>query len=287
MICPYCRERCSSDRLLMSCGPLCPLGTTFPVKALRRGRCPHGRVPRAQRVCPGCGRAVPRAYAESPGRAILVVGADKAGKSTWLAEVVRQLSTGELAHAVPGASVHLLGESSRARFSNLDIPTTEPLLMSIRLASFRPVVLALYELPAEDCPPELVATAAGIVVLVDPARLPGVRGLFGLEPRPTGPAVTWAHRVPVAVAVSKLDLVRDMFDTGSPLRRPSGHGNGYVESDGLDVHHEVEAWLARWGGADVPGGHRCFALSSRDGGYRVVDPLLWLLTRFGLANGRS
>jgi hypothetical protein len=287
VICPYCRERCSSDQLMMSCGPHCPTGTTFPVKALRRGRCAHGRLPRARRVCPACARAVPREYAEASSRAILVVGTDQAGKSTWLTEIVRQLSTGEIAHTVPGLSVHLLGDSSRARYANLDAPTTEPLLISIRRPGCKPVVLALYELP-EDCPPDLFGMAAGVVRLVDPTRLPGVRRLFGLEPlHPTSP---WAHRVPVAVTVSKLDLVWDMFDNGSPLRRPSPHGRDYVESDGLDVHHEVEAWLTRWGGIDLPAGHRCFALSALAGGYRVADPLLWLLTRFGalgVARGRS
>jgi hypothetical protein len=114
------------------------------------------------------------------------------------------------------------------------------------------------------------------VRVIDPVRLPGVRTLLGLEPLPER-STTWTHHVPTALTVSKLDLVRDMFAGGSPLRSPSLQDHGLVESDSLDVHHEVEAWLARWGGVDVPRGHRCFGLSAVDG-QRVVEPLLWLLS---------
>ncbi|MFJ5989220.1 hypothetical protein [Lentzea sp. NPDC092896] len=276
VICPYCRARCAGDQLLMSCGPLCASAPPFPVKALRRNRCPHGRVPLARRVCPACGRAVPREYAEAPGRAIVVVGEREAGKSAWISAAVRQFETGEAALA--GLSVHLLGESSRNRYADLRTPSAEPLLMSIRSVSAKPVVLALYELPEDDCPPDVMATAAGVVHVIDPGRLPGVRTLFGLEPLPPRPT-PWAHPVPTAMTVTKLDLVRDMFTDGSPLRRPGLQDRGHVESDSLDVHHEVEAWLARWGGIEAPPGHRCFALSALDG-QRVAEPLLWLLSQF-------
>ena len=85
--------------------------------------------------------------------------------------------------------------------------------------------------------------------------------------------------------LTKLDLVWDMFDHGSPLRRLPPPASAYQEADGLDVHHEVAAWLARWG--DLPTGQRCFALSPHAAGYRVADPLLWLLTRFGAFGVRS
>lgn len=233
----------------------------------------------ARRRCPACARAVPREYAEGHSRIVLVVGTARSGKSTWLAEVVRQLSTGEVAHAVPGLSVHLLGDGCR-----------DPVLMSLRRANADPVVLALPELSTEDLRPDLVAAATGVVLLVDPARLPGVRRLFGWQPEPPHPAPTWASRLPVAVTMSKLDLVWDAVEHGSPLRRPSPHGRVYLESDGLDVHHEAGAWLARWGFGDLPARHRCFALSAQTAGYRAADPLLWLLTTFGafgVAKGRS
>ncbi|MET8758757.1 hypothetical protein [Lentzea sp. NPDC004782] len=208
---------------------------------------------------------MPREYAEGPSHTILVTGTPRSGKSTWLAELLHQLSTGEVAHTVPGLSTRLLGDHA------------SPVLISLRRANATPVVLALHELSTEDLPP----TAAGVVHLVDPAHLPGVRTLFGwsAEPPPVTPA--WPPRLPVAVALSKLDLVQDAVEHGSPLRRPSPHAHAYVEPDGLDVHHEVTAWLARWGGAALPPRHRCFALSARSAGYRVADPLLWLLTTFG------
>jgi hypothetical protein len=106
--------------------------------------------------------------------------------------------------------------------------------------------------------------------------------------------------------MSKLDLVWETFDEGSPLRQPAPHGGRYAEADGLDVHHEVASWLACW---DTPAFvaeiaehfavHRYFGLSAlgpagtgpRTGvaSYRVADPVLWLLTQFGalgVAGGR-
>lgn len=265
MICPYCHRHCTGDDLLMQCGPRCPAIPPFPAKVLRHNRCPHGRLPQPRRLCPACARRVPREYAEGPSHTILVTGAPRSGRSTWLAELLRRLSTGEVAHTVPGLSTRLLGDHA------------SPVLISLRRANTAPVVLALHELSAEDIPP----TAAGVVHLVDPAHLPGVRTLFGwsAEPPPATPA--WPPHLPVAVTLSKLDLVWDAVEPGSPLRRPSPHATAYVEPDGLDVHHEVTAWLARWGGAPPPPRHRCFALSARSAGYRVADPLLWLLATFG------
>ncbi|MGW5054998.1 hypothetical protein [Actinokineospora sp. NPDC004072] len=270
--CPYCRSVAARDRLVLSCMPGCGAdAASFPARDLRRGRCPHGRAPQARRCCPECDRAIPREYAEAGSRTIVVAGTAGAGKSTWVTEVIRHLSTGEGAHT--GLSADLLGEDSRGWRAGSD----GPILLSLRLpARVRPVVLALYERGLGDWP----GRAAGVVLLIDPTRLPGVRPVLGLPPEPLAPVLAdLPPRTPVAVAVSKLDQVRDMFDVGSPLRQPSPHGERYVEADGVDVHHEVASWLTRWAG--ITAGHRYFALSAHDGGYRVADPLLWLLTRFG------
>ncbi|HEX8864144.1 MAG TPA: hypothetical protein VF821_00680 [Lentzea sp.] len=291
MICPYCYARHAADDLLMSCGPSCSPPAVFPAKSLHRNRCAHGRLPRARRVCPSCSRPVPREYAEAPGRSILVTGT---GKSTWLTSVVHHLSTGEI---VPGLSVRLLGDSSRARYADLRARSVEPILLSLRRAGASPAVLALYEL-SDVCPPGLLASAAGVVRLIDPVELPRVRQLLNRPPEPPSsvperphpipaapPALDWPTHLPMALAVTKLDLVWDMFDHGSPLRRLTPPTSAYLESDGLDVHHEVAAWLDRWG--DLPAAQRCFALSPHAAGYRVADPLLWLLTRFGAFGVRS
>jgi hypothetical protein len=241
---------------------------------------------------------------DAGGRVIVVMGAARTGKSTWGMTVVRQLANGDTAHAMPGLSVDLLGAGSRARYAAParmppgHTPPADPLLISLRLpTSTRPVVLALCEAPGEDCAPDRIdrlepylCAAAGVMLLLDPIRLPGVRRVVGLrpqQPEPVLPLAALPRRpgIPVAVALSKLDLMWDMFDGGSPLRQPSPHGRRYIEWDGLDVHHEVESWLARWGPADLLAGHpaayRCFALSALGGAHRVADPLLWLLTRFG------
>jgi hypothetical protein len=313
----------------------------FPARKLRRGRCQHGRAPQARRSCPECRQALPREYVEARSRTIVVIGEAQAGKSTWLAAVIRQLARGETAHTIPGLSLHLLGESSRTRHGSLDWPLlddrlnpppatveTTPLLISLRLPAGaqrpRSVVFALYDTPGADFAPDRIdrlapylGTAAGVVLLLDPTRLPRVRQVIATGPRHAEPALTpppdlravmrRRPRPPVAVALSKLDMVWEMFDDGSPLRQPCPHGRRYIEADGLDVHHEVASWLARWAG---PGFvtetaknfpvHRYFGLSALGpagtepgigvASYRAADPALWLLTRVGalsVARGRQ
>jgi hypothetical protein len=108
--------------------------------------------------------------------------------------------------------------------------------------------------------------------------------------------------VPLAVAITKIDLLRESFDEESPLRRRSNHVRQYDEADGADVHEEMRGWLERWFGPSFDNtvaasfaDYRYFGLSAlgapprdrerlAESGvhpYRVEDPMLWLLARFG------
>lgn len=107
---------------------------------------------------------------------------------------------------------------------------------------------------------------------------------------------------PLAIALTKLDLFRDTLVPESPLRRPSRHLGSYDEDDGVDVHQEIRGWLDQWYDpafdrtvANTFKVHRYFAFSALgdapiDGNrlspsgvhpYRLEDPMLWLLARFG------
>jgi hypothetical protein len=317
--CPYCRTTGRRRDLLLNCVPACGNAVPFRVAELRGGRCPHHRAPRARRCCPACGRDLPRGYVDSVSRDIVVIGPEGAGKSTWVAAVVRALEKGELLWRFPGMSVDLLGDSSRTGYRRYFEPLLagrtpagvceDPLLLSVspRMTS---VVLAMYDMAgaafstarAGQLAP-YVAEASGILLVLDPVEAPEIGPLLG---RSTGVAAPFADlcgalgglvrepsRTPLAVVLSKLDTVWEMFDERASCRLPSAHVGHYTEADGLDVHDEVCAWLDHWYGPDlvraVAAGfpvHRYFGLSALGAGacpvaHRVEDPILWLLGRFG------
>ncbi|MET9780062.1 hypothetical protein ABZ645_03405 [Nocardiopsis alba] len=107
--------------------------------------------------------------------------------------------------------------------------------------------------------------------------------------------------VPIAVCLTKIDTLRHGLDEGSPLHRPQPDGPFFDESDSQDVHAQVQQLLHRWDGSGVDNhvtNHyrdaRYFGVSALGddpgednrvrGGvrpYRVADPFLWLLSRFG------
>lgn len=308
--CPYCQTRTPGKAYLTQCAPRC--GETpiqFPVSAARKGRCPHGRAPRARRVCPACGQPVPREYIEGRPRMVAVVGTAGSGKSTWVASVIRQIAKGHLNDRFPGMSLDVLGEKSRLRHERDRVLVAEtvlhraagpgPLLVSLRVRpQARAVVIAFYD--SADGTAANLAHADGVVLAVEPGAVPGdagiarlaeaVRAARGLRPH-------YRISLPLAVVLTKLDMVWDMVDPGSPLLRPVPQTRGYALSDGVDVHHETIAWLGHWNRTDLIRGvhtafrrHRYFAataLGDRADGrrepvaYRVEDPLLWLLAEFG------
>ncbi|GLW61878.1 hypothetical protein Arub01_01220 [Actinomadura rubrobrunea] len=109
--------------------------------------------------------------------------------------------------------------------------------------------------------------------------------------------------VPVAVAFSKIDALRHAFPPDSPLLRdPPEDRPVFDQTDSLAVHDHVRALLHEWDGAQIDqimrrnyAAFRYFGLSSLGGSptadnrvdprgihpYRVADPFLWLLSRFG------
>jgi len=108
---------------------------------------------------------------------------------------------------------------------------------------------------------------------------------------------------PVAVVFTKIDALWHTFDEGSPLRSAPRTGGRFDTSGSLDVHEEIRHLLHSWEGsqidrmlqADYPR-HRFFGVSSLGRAptgdnevaghgiqpYRVADPVLWLLSEFGV-----
>jgi Double-GTPase 2 len=168
-------------------------------------------------------------------------------------------------------------------------------------------------------------SAGGILVLIDPLQMPEISRHYGraLPGDTQGKSVTDQRaviqrlgellresstksqktlKVPLAVAVTKIDVLRETFEDESPLRREPNHNGHYDEGDGADVHEELRAWLDRWYGPEFDNtvaanftNYRYFGLTALGAAprdekrlaksgvhpYRVEDPMLWLLAQFG------
>lgn len=172
-----------------------------------------------------------------------------------------------------------------------------------------------------------LTAADGIIFLVDPLQVPSVRAMVSdgevvpavaqnqvemlqgvaevlREGKPGGRIST-----PIAVVVAKTDALADLLPPATTLAHPGPHHGAYDERDGRQVHDEVRAVVHEWtnGPALVNfvqnafAEHRFFGLSalgsppanqdelSPQGIHplRVEDPLLWLLSKFGLVPRRG
>jgi GTPase SAR1 family protein len=197
--------------------------------------------------------------------------------------------------------------------------------MPLRANAVNTTRLVLYDTAGEDLKStqstdrlnDYLAAATGVVMMVDTAAL--LAGAFDdVDPLESVQVVTeqlreLAHlQLPVAVVFSKIDIATaggdDEFGSSSPLRRASRHDGYFDELDSRDVHEEIRAWLASHGLGNLDrtltatfSDYRYFGVSAlghapRNGTsvtisqirpYRVEDPLLWLLTRFGTAPGNG
>ena len=113
--------------------------------------------------------------------------------------------------------------------------------------------------------------AAGIIFLIDPTQVPGIRDRLSPETqdrcelvtddapdrllsrviqlfqRRTGLGPGGRIRVPVAFAFSKSDLLRPVLDKNSRVLRDCRHEDGFNQEDCRQVSDEVARCLTRWG----------------------------------------
>ena len=113
---------------------------------------------------------------------------------------------------------------------------------------------------------------------------------------------------PLAVALTKTDVLQPILDPGSALLRPSHHDGCFDEKDRLEIGDEVRALLQDWDGGALRrqaeadfAAHSFFAVSAlggppEDAGrapargirpFRAEDPILWLFSTFGLIPARK
>ncbi|CCK26613.1 putative LigA [Streptomyces davaonensis JCM 4913] len=174
-----------------------------------------------------------------------------------------------------------------------------------------------------------LSAADGIVLLVDPLQLGSVRHRLPVHDGPPLPVVETppqqivadlarrlhAHgkggsrgrvATPIAVAVTKTDMLRPLLDPHSPVLRNAPHPDGALDDDDrLGVHEEIRSLLTDWEsgrlvrqleldfaefalfglsalGAPPPAEAPADVPKSGPQPIRVEDPLLWLLARRGL-----
>jgi GTPase SAR1 family protein len=175
-----------------------------------------------------------------------------------------------------------------------------------------------------------LAQADGIIMMVDPLQFAAVRdalrGVVDNLPttgsRPDRIVATIGQLIrdrrdmrgnqriptPLAITLSKVDVLRPILDSGSRLLTPSAHRGFLDERDRIEVDDEVRALLQDWDGgatrrqvqADFTQ-YSFFAMSALGGApagpadtpsagihpLRAEDPVLWLLSRFGLITVRG
>lgn len=202
-------------------------------------------------------------------------------------------------------------------------------------SSLNAIDLAIFDAAGEDLQDTVmrqqfagyVAAASGILFLVDPFALPDmalllppthrsalpqqgdcrevIQGAINLLERRDGQGARGKIAVPIAVVLTKTDMLEGIVDPSSPIVRDCRHADGFNEDDCLACSQEVEHYLQLWGCGDVvhlvrshfadvqffavsslgqspgPGG-RLAAVAPR----RVADPLLWMFWRRGYL-GRS
>lgn len=171
-----------------------------------------------------------------------------------------------------------------------------------------------------------LANADGIIFLLDPLQIPAVRHLVdsstqlpteNTEPQHIiGRAVRLIRemrqmpsgtiKTPVALAFSKIDAVRSLFEPGSPVHQASLHDGRFDVADAQRVHDNMRAYLSQWVGSGLDiflqhnfANYSYFGLSalgsppdtqgrlpSGVAPFRVEDPLLWILYQLGVVPGR-
>jgi hypothetical protein len=305
------------------------------------------RAGRWRPVCPRCHLYLPHkmATAELPGDIVAVVGAPGTGKTSYFGALVDALERRNAAEAdfrffdqevfsprelkpVGSRRLHRarVGSGPAAAGPDARLPLVYRLEFPRRLLAPAAADLILYDGagvgPASEPFYRHLNRAAGVVILIDPLQLPGVRDRLPaalrkkLSPVELDPCATvsqilrplehgriwWVGRklrVPAAFVLAKCDLVRDLVPPASLLRNAGRHEGGFDAGDSARLSAEVRAWLREWGGEQLLqlarnrfGCHRFFAVSARCNTpaydpFRVADPLLWILWQRGYLCGAS
>lgn len=269
--------------------------------------CPSCGDETTYRICPACHSQLPVHFGKVTSRLIAMVGAKDTGKTVYITVLIHELMN-QLGTRF-NASVVGCDDYTRSRFTERrerlyqgrklpDTTTTAqardgvvpPWVFRLTTSTNgfgRPVsrhsLLSFFDTAGEDLlsresvdrNARYLASADGIILLLDPLQMPGARKLAapGTKLPAEGPLVERPDNVlsritdllqatsgqqprfrikkPIAVAFSKIDTLAHTFSDGSPLRRAPSAVPAFDAQDSMDVHAHVQALLHQWEGAQI------------------------------------
>lgn len=264
-----------------------------------KAECPRCKGETTIRVCPICHQALPVDFGIVNSRLIALVGAKEAGKTVFMTVLLHELMNRVGSRFE--AAMACADERTRERFARdyesplyeyarLLAPTItashfprEPLVFRFttekrrRIGAAEPqhTLISFVDTAGEDLTIQrsgyeyvrYLTAADGIVLLLDPLQMPGVRELAkpgtrlpGL-PVPNDPVLI-LERIndvvigtggpkkkigkPLAIAFTKMDALDHDLNDNSPLRRPAPEMPFFDETDSQGVHTEILRLLAHW-----------------------------------------
>jgi hypothetical protein len=312
-----------------------------------------------KKICPHCHNDLPSEFGATDSFTIALVGAKETGKSHYIAVLIHEL-TNRIGEKF-GASLSARDEQTIRRYKQdfrryiyelrEVIPLTPsafqnvnvryPLIYRLsfqrrRLLLFRSLrvsSLVFFDTAGEDLDhidvmsteAKYLANSHGIIFLLDPLQMQGVRDRLGnsislpgahTEPheivgrvaelvrRAKGLGPVEKIEMPIALTFSKIDAVRSLIDIGSPIHRAADHDGVFDLDDADRVNDSMRAYVAQWSGSGfhnfITHNFATFSYfgvsalgSSPDGGrlakgvapYRIEDPFLWILYRLRIVSG--
>lgn len=307
-------RKCGTQRdelLAKRIGLAVPLPPAFPADGLKnalkaKATCPRCGGQTTYRLCPACHSQLPVHFGKVKSRLIAMVGAKGTGKSVYMTVLIH-----ELMHQIGtrfNLSVVGCDDTTRTRFAQSreslyqagKLPDATPSarttvvvapwvfrLTAARNGFGRQVsehnLFSFFDTAGEDfnssesveLNTRYLASADGIILLLDPLLMPGARRLAapGTRLPLEGPTVEQPENIlsrvtdlllanqgglpssrikkPIAVAFSKLDALWHTFPDASPLRSPPSMAGEFDTEDSLAVHAHIQALLHDWEGAQI------------------------------------
>lgn len=300
IVCPKCFSRHDVDDLAYGCpNSSCPreaVPTAVPSGGLG---CKECGTHMTLRFCPDCGFQLTVSEDAAANLPISIVGSEGCGKSHYLSVLINEIrqNMGKTYHC---SLYPLGGDDTILQYENnyynplyVDgqcIPSTDqdavtPLIYSLVFSkeqSGQVCNLTFYDACGANFRSERVMAdynrsvynSRGILLLIDPSQLPGLREKFESSGRRvcTEDFSSLVARtiqlirqgsnqqnlkkkisIPIAICLTKIDSLRSQLDPASFLRFPSRH----LQQDSFDivdfscVSQEVQSLIESWGGTDL------------------------------------
>jgi Double-GTPase 2 len=288
------------------------LGPVFSPDGWAKGRANAATCPRCggstnYRICPVCHSHLPVQFGMINSRMIGMAGARDSGKTIYMTVLLHELRNrvgAEYDAAIMGADDDTLGRFTESyedvlyeekrmllatRGAGQNEGRVDPLVFRFTAAQEGPDggkreqrLMSFFDTAGEDFRSQdsvdvntrYLASADGILLLLDPLQMPGARRLAAPgTPLPgTGPEYQSPEEIltrithlllsqnkggspeirkPIAVAFTKIDALWHTFDEGSPLRITPPSRGRFDTSDSLDVHEQVRHLLRSWDSTQI------------------------------------